>query len=154
MGWMTISVLLFCLQESVRWLKTLYYNSIRCRHHEKAAKDEFYGINKTSKRVLLDNYWCSDTATGLFPHPIDAIISCLRYCLRSPFSTFLSLIQYLSEPHPVSFTNRLTTANNIKNHVNAWFHDTYTFLTKFIKQAWRYDKSRITGRNSAGKASE
>lgn len=48
---MTISLLLFCLQESVRWLKTLYYNSIRYRHHEKAAKDEFYGINKTGKRV-------------------------------------------------------------------------------------------------------
>ena len=95
MGWMTISVLLFCLQESVRWLKTLYYNSIRCRHHEKAAKDEFYGINKTSKRVLLDNYWCSDTATGLFPHPIDAIISCQGYCLRRPFSSSQLLIQYL-----------------------------------------------------------
>lgn len=95
MGWMTISVLLFCLQESVRWLKTLYYNYIRCRHREKAAKDEFYGIDKTSRRVWLGFSWCSNTAVGLFPHPIDAIISCQGYCLRSPFSTFQSFIQYL-----------------------------------------------------------
>ena len=154
MGWMTISVLLFCLQESVRWLKTLYYNSIRCRHHEKAAKDEFYGINKTGKRVWLGFSWCSNTAVGLFPHPIDNKISCQGYCLRRPFSSSQLLIQYLIEPHPVPFTNRLTTANNIKKHVNIWFCDTYTPPAKFIKQAWRYDTNRITGRNSAGKASE
>ena len=119
MGWMTISVLLFCLQESVRWLKTLYYNYIRCRHHEKAAKDEFYGINKTSKRVLLGFSWCSNTAVGLFPHPIDAIISCLGYCLRRPFSSSQLLIQYLLYIAVLTETKPKTYNHLIYQHLHS-----------------------------------
>ena len=37
-------------------MKTLYYNSIRCRNHEKAEKVEFDGVKMTGKRVLPDNY--------------------------------------------------------------------------------------------------
>ena len=37
-------------------MKTLYYNYIRYRQHEKAAKVEFDGVKMTGKRVLPDNY--------------------------------------------------------------------------------------------------
>ena len=119
MGWMTISVLLFCLQESVRWLKTLYYNSIRCRHHEKAAKDEFYGINKTGKRVWLGISWCSNTAVELFPHPIDNIRSCQSYCLRRPFSSSQLLIQYLLYIAVLTETKPKTYNHLIYRHLHS-----------------------------------
>ena len=119
MGWMTISVLLFCLQESVRRVKTLYHNYIRCHHHEKADEVEFYGINKTSKRVWLGFSWCSNTAVGLFPHPIDNKISCLRYCLRSPFSSSQLLIQYLLYIAVLTETKPKTYNHLIYQHLHS-----------------------------------